>query len=304
MRLFGHKFFGRKVGRPVPMPPPTGDVQFATTTIYVRAPATPQPSVDYVATVISHLNAIDSFHVGRQFFQALSLLGKRQVIRYGGPNANQAAWGGLVCMKQLRRFHELGDNNQFANELQTTITASGHNKTWLAQQLYYTPLPSWLGNNVPSPFRNLRQPPSAPILPGQPRQLPKLPWELVEGQKVDVWLAGTSLPNYDELDILMLVLEPWLVDGPGGNTRIDYDPNKLLVGGVMRPPHIALFHELVHAYYSAAGKQLGREDSLAETNGGRLFELMAVGLAPFNTRPYSENQFRTALGWALRTQYP
>ena len=105
---------------------------------------------------------------------------------------------------------------------------------------------------------------------------------------------------------VMLVLEPWARSGTGVGTRINYDPHKDSSGGLPRPPHAALFHELVHALYNAGGNQLGREDSSIETAGGRLFELMAVGLPPFDTRPFSENMFRAAWpgGCSPRRAYP
>jgi hypothetical protein len=46
--------------------------------------------------------------------------------------------------------------------------------------------------------------------------------------------------------------------------------------------------------YNAGGLQLGREDSSEESAGGRLFELMSVGLRPFHTERYSENALRRA----------
>jgi hypothetical protein len=60
----------------------------------------------------------------------------------------------------------------------------------------------------------------------------------------------------------------------------------------------------MHGYYNASGSQLGCEESTDVKNGGRHFELMAVGLPPYDDEPYSENKFRTAWGCALRLKYP
>jgi Effector protein len=229
--------------------------------------------------------------------QAISAFGKRQVIAYGGPNNNQAAGGGLACYKRLRRYHDSGDNANFAAELQATIVSSTQNKRWLADQCYRKNLALWSGASTTSPMRNIPQPPRPP------GALPRTPVDLAEAL-IDTWLAATALPTRDEMDIVCLVLEPWLANGNGANTLVNYDPHKVVASGLSRPPQVALFHELVHAYYNAMGGQLGREDSLNEGNGGRLFELMSVGLPPFDTRPYGENQFRNVLGVALRTQYP
>jgi len=253
--------------------------------------------VDYAQTVFQHLNEIQGFVVGQAFLTAMAAFGKRQVLVYGGPNNNQAAGGGVSAYKRLRRFHDRNENANFAAELLATINASPHDKAWLADQCYRQDLPLWSAANAMSPFRGLPQPPRAA------RALPKTPVQLAE-DLIDSFLAGAALPTRDQMDILCLVLEPWLVNGTGTNTLINYDPHKVVASGTHRPPQVALFHELVHAYYNAAGGQLGREDSLNEDNGGRLFELMSVGLPPFDTRPYSENAFRHALGVSNRAQYP
>lgn len=110
--------------------------------------------------------------------------------------------------------------------------------------------------------------------------------------KLDLWLAGTTLPSFDQADLLMLVMEPTLKPGEGASVKVFYDPN-LAVG---RPAEVGLYHELVHAYYSVQGRQLGVEDSSSEFAGGRHFELMSVGLPPFDARPFSENAYRRQLG--------
>jgi hypothetical protein len=292
-----------RIGRPVPVAPPGGDVQFPGTTVFVRSRVIPQTGGQFAPTVLQHLAEIQAFPVGQAFLRALSALGKRQVISYAGPNVNQAAGGGVVTYKLLRRYHDAGEQAGFAAELRRTLGLSGRNKRWLADQCYRTPLPRWSGANSPSPFGNLPRAPAVPVAPGQVRPLPATPVDLTE-RLLDDWLDGTALPDRDQMDILCLVLERWLRNGSGANTLVSYDPHKVVVAGVHRPPQVALFHELVHAYYNAAGGQLGREDSVSEANGGRLFELMAVGLPPFDTRPFSENQFRRAVGVAPRPHYP
>jgi hypothetical protein len=290
--------FGRvKVTRPVPVPPPAGDVLFPGTTISVRNTVIAITGGQYAPTVMQHLNDIQGFVVGQALFQAITAYGKKQVIKYAGPNANQAAGGGLASYKVLRRYHDCEDKANFATQLQATITASTHDKHWLATQCYQTLLPLWSGASSTSPLKNV------PCLRRTPTSAPPTPIQAIE-QRIDIWLAGTALPSLDEMDILCLVLEPWLTNGGGSNTLISYDPHKVKVGNLDRPPQVALFHELMHAYYNAAGGQLGREDSADENNGGRLFELMAVGLPPFDTRTFSENQFRVALGVAKRMAYP
>jgi hypothetical protein len=52
------------------------------------------------------------------------------------------------------------------------------------------------------------------------------------------------------------------------------------------------------------GRQLGTEDSSSEYAQGRHFELMSVGLPPFDNRPFSENKYRTAVACPTRASYP
>lgn len=292
-----------KISKPGPQIATTGDVNFPGSTIWVRSAVITETGGQYVPTVMQHLSEIHSFPFGIAFFAALSQPGKRQVIKYGGQNVNQAAGGGISSYRKLRQHHDMMDKTQFASELQTTLLSSGHNKNWLAEQLHRTDLPLWSGGTTASPFKSIARPALAAALPGKPRPQPLNPHQVNE-LEIDQWLAGTKLPSRDEMDVLCLVLEPWLDRGVGTSSLISYDPHKVAVGGASRPPHVALVHELVHAYYNAIGGQLGREDSINENNGGRLFELMAVGLGPFAAWPYSENKFRTAIAFGLRAQYP
>jgi hypothetical protein len=165
----------------------------------------------------------------------------------------------LASYKLLRRYHDNGENDNFATELDNTITASTHDKHWLADQCYHALLPLWSGASTTSPLKGL------PCVRRTPNSAPPTPVQVIE-QRIDTWLAGTALPSLDEMDTLCLMLEPWLGSGGGTNTLISYDPHQAQVGGVDRPPQVALFHELVHAYYNASGGQLGREDSVNENN--------------------------------------
>ncbi|GAB5536323.1 MAG: hypothetical protein Rubg2KO_25720 [Rubricoccaceae bacterium] len=239
---------------------------------------------NYKETVMRHLMEIQSFPVGRALFTALSMYGKRQNILYGGPSNNQAA-GSAMGYKLLRKYHD-ASSPMFKDELASTMQRGRLDRAALAHRLTRQMLYTWAGGRTPSPFMQRG--------PGQKAS-----------DKIGEWLAGTSRPTNDEMDVLMLVLEPYLKSGPGVGTRINYDPAKEITQGQRRPPQVALFHELIHAYYNAGGNQLGREDSAAEGNGGRLFELMAVGLPPFDDRQFSENKLREAWpGCSLRGSYP
>lgn len=302
MGLFTRK---PKISRPTPVFHAAAPVVYPNTMITIKPSGLTLPGGgNYTETVYRHLMEIESTAVGAALFLELGRLGKTQNIIYGGPNNNQAA-GSAMGYARLRKYHDAGDNTQFSQELAHTIQQSTHDKRWLAEQLYRTLLPTWLGTTLPSPFRNPVRPVAPPSLAGGRKPLPATPIDLIVA-KIDTWLAATDRPSIDEMDVLMLVLEPWARPGVGVGTRINYDPQKDQSGGLPRPPHAALFHELVHALYNAGGNQLGREDSASEDNGGRLFELMSVGLPPFDTRPFSENQFRAEwpAGCAPRRQYP
>ncbi len=295
---------GPSVGAPV-----------ATTTTanlaYPYAPIVIQPPMvagqgDPSQTIFRMLEEIRSFPVGAQFFMALSAADKQIGVRYAGPNNNQAA-GGVRGYVLLRQKHDAQNAVGFGQELQQTLNnlqaATGNGIPWVAERLYYQQVATWNNQQV-RPYRNPAPPVvAAPHGGNGTKPLPQTPPTIIAGL-INAYLAGTALPSRDEADAIMLVLEDYLNPGAGVATRIYFDPHKEVVNGMTRPPHCGLFHELTHAYYNALGRQLGREDSLDEGNGGRLFELMSVGLGPFATRPFSENAFRTALGIPLRLSYP
>ena len=325
-------WFNRGISKPVPVQSGLNDgqrVQWNGTNIqvaYSAQYAQGQGGANYVTTVHQHLTDIDSFPLGQQFLAAIQATGKNVIVVYGGANNNQAA-GSAMGYCVLRKWHDGADRAQFGLELNRMITASGKSKQQVATELYQKMIPTWGAGTIPSPFRAVPvnvglpspiQPPRPlPPLPGA-RPLPPIPGSLPKPvkalpmspadaivAKLDAWIAGTAtLPTNDEIDAILLVLEQWIQRGVGVGTRINYDPHKTVANGQPRPPQVALFHELMHAYYNALGAQLGREDSMNEANGGRLFELMAVGLAPFQARQFSENQMRTVLGVALRPTYP
>lgn len=293
-----------KISKPVPVFHAAAPVRYPNTMIEIRPSAQTLPGGgNYTDTVFRHLMEIESTPVGAALLTELGRIGKTQTILYAGPNSNQAA-GGLGGYKKLRKAHDQGDKVAFAAELAATLLVCPHDKQWLAKQLYDTPIHTWTGAVLPSPFRNPKRV-APPVLPGAAKPQPTTPIQLAVSS-IDAWLAGTTIPEVDQMDVLTTVLQPWLRSGNGCGTRINYDPHKDSAGGLPRPPHAALFHELVHAYYNACGDQLGREDSSLESAGGRLFELMSVGLVPFDTRQFSENKFRAEWpgGCALRAKYP
>lgn len=255
------------------------------------------------ATILRHLGEIEAFAPGLALPQGIQQSGKQVGIKYLGAGNNQAAGADRgYCM--LRQKHDSGNAVDFGQEFTATVqrmTLVGHDLNWLADQLYRVQIPRWTGGTMPSPIRNMPVAPLPAMVGGRPvPQLPTVPVVAILNQ----FLGGAVLPTLDQMDALTLVLEPWMTAGLGCATRINYDPQKTVVNGQNRPPQVGLYHELVHAYYNAIGKQLGLEDSLNEGNGGRLFEAQALGLGDFGNRPICENKFRTALNVPLRTTYP
>lgn len=293
-----------KVGAPVATPT-VANINYPYAPIVIQPPQMAGPGGDPSQTIYRMLEEIRSFPVGAQFFMALSAADKQIGVRYAGPANNQAA-GGVRGYVLLRQKHDAQNAVGFGLELQHTLNnlqvATGNGIPWVAQQLYQQQVTTWTNGQI-RPFSNPPRPVAAPHGGAGPKPLPQTPPQII-ADMINTYLAGTALPSRNEADAIMLVLEDYLNPGAGVATRIYFDPHKEVVNGMARPPHCGLFHELTHAYYNALGRQLGREDSLDEGNGGRLFELMAVGLGPFATRPFSENAFRTALGVPLRLSYP
>jgi hypothetical protein len=81
--------------------------------------------------------------------------------------------------------------------------------------------------------------------------------------------------------------------GKGSDTIIKYNPSFTTSTQAKdwkkNPPEITLAHELIHAHDSAYG-QLDPD----EVDGVRNYERQAVGLAPYESREFTENKFRLA----------
>lgn len=72
-----------------------------------------------------------------------------------------------------------------------------------------------------------------------------------------------------------------------GDSLILWDPEHVLEGF---PPHVVLYHELVHALHEARGERLAEGE-----------EEKASGVGAFADYPLSENALRRELGLPLRT---
>lgn len=255
--------------------------------------------------VLRDLETIESKAVGKQLLDALNAANHDTAIYYqrGGNMARtqpagqyELVWAYHNSAANSRAGvdpygERVSDNNArwyatFADEFAIAIQAYVGGKVALAKALLKATLYSWQGNALPNPMCGTK------VKLSEQRTY-------VEG-KIDLWLAGTTLPSFDQADLLVQVMEPYLRAGGGGRVRVYYDP--ALSAG--RPAHVGLVHELVHSYYTVYGKQLGVEDSSSELSGGRHFELMSVGLPPYQNRPFSENKYRQAVACPARGSYP
>ena len=85
--------------------------------------------------------------------------------------------------------------------------------------------------------------------------------------------------------------------------EVRFNPDLTQIGDgteawMTRPPWVGLAHELVHADDAARGIMV---DGLI--NGVKARELQAVGLPPFEGRPFNENRMRDESGEDLRPRY-
>jgi hypothetical protein len=237
----------------------------------------PENRSSYRDLVSQHLDDIQNKEVGLAFFHATCKFKSKIPIIYGGAGMNNCSCPPAGWVRLLKEYQTR--SNAFWTELNLTLQSAGRDTAWLVDQLATQRLPTWQ-NAYTNPewwgtrTEHIRRAYINTVLPS--------------------WQAG-QVPTQEQFDVIVLVLKDHLRRGVGCSASIRYDPLTTQVGGRVRPPQIALFHELVHAYYTATGSQLSVEESASETNG-RFFEIMSVGLSPFNHARFSEN--------ALRAQWP
>jgi len=118
------------------------------------------------------------------------------------------------------------------------------------------------------------------------------------------WLVATGvlvvsqvIPRRFLFLAMTLQLAPNSAASAGADSVVGWnvlDENDNQQGNVdYRPPAIALGHELIHAYYNAAGTACGYDNNNFTTTGA---ELEVVGLTPFNVNAVSEDRVRAQ--WA------
>lgn len=271
-----------------PPPPPTGQVtmsllKYKNSSIWIQGNA---GFANYPLVVAQYLDDINLKLPN--FLPALVTAGRVQKIYYHPGNSCRGNPRGYVKLREAHKDVELGgwgNRPAFAAELQATMNRANMSVAQLAQRLLTSMLYNWQGGTDPNPF-------SSGGFTGTVVKDTE--------DKIRTWLAATDHPKNDEMDVLIIELKDFVAKNNGADTQIYFDPT---YNALIRPPQVGLFHELVHAYYFAKGTNLGIEDSNSDKDGGRYFELMAMGLPPFDNKRFSENKIRLLYGCALRASY-
>lgn len=131
-----------------------------------------------------------------------------------------------------------------------------------------------------------------------------LAWLTGPGTPFEAWLVGTPLlpasaviPRRFLFLAMILQLAPNSAASAGAGSVIGWnvlDENENQQGNPdYRPPVIALGHELIHAYFNAAGTAAGYDNNNFTTTSA---ELEVVGIVPFQANAVSEDQVRAQ--WA------
>ncbi|MGQ0697761.1 MAG: M91 family zinc metallopeptidase [Panacagrimonas sp.] len=249
----------------------------------------------YQKVISNLLDQIRNTVVGLDFIHALSFLNKKQTIGFRGPD-------GCACAAGSAQYHKLRNANErtpFATELELTLLhpsigagSLGNGILWLANELIDLKVPGWIPTNVVRPF-----PLDKRVGMGRVSTAQAIYGKIRRWLDKDPSLGRTR----DETDALMLALRKYLRPGGGTGSFVSFDPLKLSTKNGPRPPAVALFHELVHSYHNARGRQLGLEGN--EEEGSRLYETLCIGLPPFAAERFTENAIRHALKCPDRKQY-
>ena len=302
------------------------DHQYRNTSIYVRDPSPtiwdtaaldPDPQIvgvapavgEYRDLVFQQLDQIRAFGPMTNFFTLITACGKRQVICFVGtgvPNDNSCSGSGAGKKKIITNLGT-GGWSAARCDLNTAIAAwclanIGVNADeWLAEQVLTSQLHRW--NPADTSANSPYNPRGIGLGLGEWDQMVQMLARRINDYRAGrMSIRNAACDERELLDLLIIILRDHLQDGNKSSAMVRYTPMKVATGSGPRPAQVALFHELVHAYYEAQGKNLSNEDSVHEWNG-RYFELAAVGLPPFDNEPYSENKLRDELVVARRIRY-
>ena len=286
----------------VSIPEISGKLSYKNGSIIINpVPSKPYPDDEgpFWLKVTQHLEIIQSVDGVGEIVGEISSQSKTVTIFYDNINYCRT---GVAGMTELSfRYYQNGQEpyaerlpniegttpyREFGEELKKVMSRGNVYAVQLAKAIVNNHLYSWNGNRRDHPFKEDGE---------------FLDRDTIV-RKINDWRGGKLLPSIAQYDLVTKILEKHQDGGGGCNCMIGYDPNN----DNNRPAHVGLYHELVHAFYSVKGINLGREDSSSEHGGGRHFEQMSVGLPPHDNKRFSENKYRAALNPAvtLRQQYP
>lgn len=192
---------------------------------------------------------------------------------------------------------EFEGHNTITAELNAAMKALNREGQWewLASEVCKTPIPNIIGIPNDTPSRNVHKENwiDKGVVKNWFENREQFPYPLV-GQKID-----------DLRLILIVIFKDVLRNGAGEHSRVYWSSasNQYTdtLGNVhVRPPHISLAHELVHAYHNIRGTQTGHDIG---TYSRVLYEWQCVGLGPWQHKPLTENRMRAGLHLAERDCY-
>jgi hypothetical protein len=255
---------------------------------------------EYTKKAMETLEEIEDTKVGKAFFKELASTmaktGKKVNIKYVANQGNCCmAWGAGQYIKLIEDAGKGGGNaaDRVMHAMNEAREKDKDLKTYeaIAERIYRTVKPSLKPN-----FSNKN-----PLTTAKPG--PNIVKQILD--RIQAWTTDPKafLGEKPEIrETVLLVLEDYWEPGSKTNCSVCFDPSKTTVGGKARPLSVALFHEMVHAYYSIQGRQLGHDNPPSANN--TLYEAMCVGLPPhFHDRPFSENKIRAEMKVPLREFY-
>ena len=237
----------------------------------------------FLEAVTSTLDAIFNTAHGRLLIEELVTSGREIRISKTASRGNSCDVGpnGLNLVAR-----ELADPNLARIGLNTRaalgrvlLSTQAAKYAWLAAQINSTPdyqlkgEPSSVGNDIGI---------TAADVESWFRDIGRIDFERGRTQEHKQHLANA----------IIVALEPYADPGPGCGGAITFNSDPNFVSNTERPPGIGLAHELIHAYWSVKGQQVGWTVDAPTTV---LFEYKCVGLGCWDSRlakRICENQIR------------
>jgi hypothetical protein len=281
-------------------------------------------NADYHAAVVECLNAILELAVGKCMLIDMNLTQKVvEIVPTVKGKRNQCNCTKSDRFVTLVQAFQQSGGFKIKTELKTAIDRAGRSgvtKEMIAMQLGkgLSPVTVHTDQNVAAPgqfsadaanrFKGTK-------MEGKKGRIQQA-LNLIEGYLTDdkfyfseksVELANGDKTHTHRHDLIR-ILKPYCDPGKGAPSKVFFDPTMMWScdqdqENTMRPPAIALAHELCHAWRNAAGLRFFDD---RQSNGLNDDEVMTTGLPPYGNERYSENLFRSQ--WAkekleMRTDY-